>query len=179
MHRKLLLLGMLRNTEMHGYQINEIVDIHFGSSMHMSKPTAYRLLDQMAEDGWILFRDEQQGKRPQRRVYTITAQGEVEFQKILRQCLANYEPPEYRSAVCLPFMDLIPGEEAVQLLSQRREGIEETLGKLRANDMHHGSFQLVVDHQISHLKAELEWLNKVLVSMKIDEEKIHILRRQL
>ena len=28
MNRKLLLLGMLRKTEMHGYQINEIVDIH-------------------------------------------------------------------------------------------------------------------------------------------------------
>jgi DNA-binding PadR family transcriptional regulator len=173
MDRKLLLLGMLRNTEMHGYQINEIVDIHLGSSMHITRPTAYRLLNQMAEDGWILFRDEQQGNRPQRRVYRITAQGEVEFQKILRQCLANYEPPEYRSAVCLAFMDLIPGEEAVQLLSQRRKVIEETLDKLSASDMHHGSFQLVVDHQICHLKAELEWFNQVLDSMKIDEERIH------
>lgn len=170
MDRKLLLLGMLRNTEMHGYQINELVDMHLGSSIHISKPTAYRLLNQMAEDGWILFREEQKGNRPQRRVYSITTQGEIEFQKILRQCLAHYEPPEYRSAVCLTFMDLIPGEEAVQLLSQRRKVIEETLEKSSASDMHHGSFQLVHDNQIYHLKAELEWLNQVLDSMKIEEE---------
>ena len=170
MDRKLLLLGMLRTTEMHGYQINEIVDMHLGSSVHITKPTAYRLLKQMTEDGWILFRDEQEGNRPQRRVYNITAQGELEFQKILRQCLAHYDAPEYRSAVCLAFLDLIPGEEVGHLLSQRRKVIEKALGKLSASEMHHDSFQLVLDNQIFHLKAELEWLNQVLDSMKIEEE---------
>jgi len=174
MDRKLLLLGMLRNNEMHGYQINEMVDMHLGSSVHITKPTAYRILNQMAEDGWILFRDEQEGNRPQRRVYSITAQGEIEFQNFLRQCLAHYEPPEYRSAVCLTFMDLIPVEEAVQLLSQRRQVIEETLEKFSASDMHHGSFQLVLDNQVFHLKAELEWLDKVLEGLNKAEEEIQI-----
>jgi DNA-binding PadR family transcriptional regulator len=174
MDRKLLLLGMLRTNEMHGYQINEMVDMHLGSSVHITKPTAYRLLNQMTEDGWILFRDEQEGNRPQRRVYSITAQGELEFQKILRQCLAHYEAPEYRSAVCLAFTDLIPGEEVGQLLSQRRKAIEKALRKLSASEMHYGSFQLVVDNQIYHLKAELEWLDKVLDSLNKTEEKIQI-----
>jgi len=75
MERKLLLLGMLRDHEMHGYQINEMVDIHLGSSVQLTRPTAYRLLNQMADDGLILFKEEQEGKRPPRRVYSITPQG--------------------------------------------------------------------------------------------------------
>ena len=170
MERKLLLLGMLRDHDMHGYQINEMVDIHLGSSVQLTKPTAYRLLNQMAEDGWILFREEQEGKRPPRRVYSITPRGEAEFQNTLRQCLANYQPPEHHSITCLAYLDQIPDGEAAQLLGQRRKMIIESLDALNSGDMHHGSFQLVIDNQVFHLKAELEWLDKVLNSMnKVDE----------
>jgi DNA-binding PadR family transcriptional regulator len=162
MERKLLLLGMLRTNEMHGYQINELVDMHLGSSIHMTKPTAYRLLNRMVEDGWILFREEQEGNRPLRRVYSITLQGEIEFQKMLRNYLGDYEPPVYRSTVCLAYLDLIPEEEAAQLLRRRRQMVAESLRQLTAGDMHHGSFQLVLDNQICHLNAELEWLKTIL-----------------
>ena len=165
MERKLLLLGMLRDHEMHGYQINELVDIHLGSSVQLTRPTAYRLLNQMADDGWILFRKEQEGKRPPRRVYSITPQGEEEFQKTLRKCLAKYDPPEHHSTVCLAYINQIPEGEAAELLGQRRNMIEESLAGLISGDMHHGSFQLVIDNQVIHLKAELEWLDNVLDRM--------------
>ena len=69
MERKLLLLGMLRNHPMYGYQINDLIDTHLGSSISLTKPTAYRLLNQMTEDGWIEFNEKQVGNRPVRRVY--------------------------------------------------------------------------------------------------------------
>ena len=165
MERKLLLLGMLRDHEMHGYQINEMVDMHLGSSVQLTRPTAYRLLNQMAEDGWIQFCEEQEGKRPPRRVYSITPRGEAEFQTTLRQCLANYQPPEHHSITCLAYLDQIAEGEAAELLGQRRKMIEESLDALSSGDMHHGSFQLVIDNQVYHLKAELEWLNNVLERM--------------
>jgi len=43
--------------------------------------------------------------------------------------------------------------------------IEESLDGLSSGDMHHGSFQLVIDNQVIHLKAELEWLDNVLDRM--------------
>jgi len=162
MERKLILLGMVRNHEMHGYQINEMLDAHLGSSVHITRPTAYRLLNQMTEDGWIHSREEQEGNRPTRRVYKITELGEAEFQNTLRKCLARFEPPEYRSSFCLAYLDQIPESEAVQLLGKRREVLDEFLEALIGSEKHHGSFQLVIDHQIYHLNAELEWLDKVL-----------------
>jgi DNA-binding PadR family transcriptional regulator len=162
MERKLLLLGLVRDNEMHGYQINEMLDIHLGSSAHITKPTAYRLLNQMAEDGWIRFREEQVGNRPQRRIYSITPEGEQTFQQILRQCLGNFELPELRSSVCLAYLDQLPKRDAAQLLGQRREMMQEALAALGEIEEHQGSFQLVIDNQYFHLEAEIEWLDEVL-----------------
>ena len=63
MERKLLLLGMLRENEMYGYQLNEFLETHLGSAVQLKKPTAYNLLNKMAADGWISYREEQEGNR--------------------------------------------------------------------------------------------------------------------
>jgi DNA-binding PadR family transcriptional regulator len=49
MERKLLLLGMLRFNRLYGYQINEMIDVHLGTSIKLTKPTAYRFLNQMTD----------------------------------------------------------------------------------------------------------------------------------
>ena len=43
--RELLLLGLLRRREMHGYQLSEFLDTHLGLFFHLKKATAYNLLD--------------------------------------------------------------------------------------------------------------------------------------
>ncbi len=85
MERKLLLLGLLYSHEMHGYQLNEVLDTHLGTSIQLKKPTVYKLLNQMATDGWLTFREEREGNRPNRRVYAITEQGGEVFQRLLRE----------------------------------------------------------------------------------------------
>lgn len=170
MERGLLLLGLLRSHEMHGYQLNELIDRHLGSSIQLTKPTAYRLLGKMASDGWITCREEREGNRPPRRVYAITAAGEAQFQRLLRESLASYRPAELRSDISLAFLDLLPAEEALPLLGSRRAAIESRLQAVRASDRHHGSFQLVIDHQAHHLATELAWLEQVIARLESGHE---------
>ncbi len=162
MERKVLLLGLLRSHEMHGYQLNEIIESHMGTSVALKKPTAYRLLNQMAEDGWITHREEREGNRPPRRVYAITPEGEAAFQQLLRESLADYKPAEFRSDISLAFLDTLPPEEAISLLRQRRSIIEHVSQTMHSSDKHHGSFQLVIEHKVRHLLTELEWLDQVI-----------------
>lgn len=166
MQRKLLLLGLLRNHEMHGYQINELIDMHLGTSVQLTKPTAYRLLDQMAEDGWITYHEEKVGNRPTRRIYAITEKGEVQFKELLKACLGDYRPANYAGAVCLAFMDALPPEEILPLLEKRRSSLENLLAASTSDESHHGSFQLVIEHEIRHLKTELEWLTDIITHLK-------------
>ena len=81
MDRKLLLLGLLRQQEMHGYQLYEFIERELSFCTDLKKPTAYYLLNKMAERGWIVEEQSQEGKRPPRKVFRLTAQGEAAYQR--------------------------------------------------------------------------------------------------
>jgi DNA-binding PadR family transcriptional regulator len=162
MERELLLLGLLRSQDMHGYQLHEAIDSHLGMGVQLTKPTAYRLLRNMAEDGWVTFREEQEGNRPPRRVYAITPQGEIAFQRLLRENLANYQPSDFTCHIGLAFLDELAPEEALPLLHSRRAGMEELLESAQAHGEHPGSLQLMLERQVHLLAAELEWLDTVI-----------------
>jgi DNA-binding PadR family transcriptional regulator len=166
MERELLLLGLLRSQDMHGYQLHEAIDSHLGMGIQLTKPTAYRLLSHMAKDGWVTAREEQEGNRPPRRVYTITPQGEGAFQRLLRENLANYQPSDFTCQIGLAFLDELSPTEALTLLQRRRAGLEELLDSTRAHGEHPGSLQLMLEHQMHVLAAELEWLNTVIARLQ-------------
>jgi DNA-binding PadR family transcriptional regulator len=166
MERELLLLGLLRSQEMHGYQLHEAIDSHLGMGVQLTKPTAYRLLNNMDEDGWVTYREEQEGNRPPRRVYAITAQGEVVFERLLRENLANYQPAEFTCQIGLAFLDELSAKEALPLLYRRRAGMEELLESTRAQGVHPGSLQLVLERQVHQLAAELDWLDTVIARIQ-------------
>ncbi len=166
MERKLLLLGLLRGHEMHGYQLNEFIDSHLGASVHLKKPTAYRLLNNMAEDGWVTYREEREGNRPPRRVYAITPQGEAAFQQLLRESLSDYKPVDFPGNIGLLFLDALPVEEALSLLQKRRAIVESMLQMVHTHEVHHQSYQLLLLHQTRHLSTELEWVDEVIARLK-------------
>ena len=169
MERKLLLLGLLRKHDMYGYQINDLIDAHLGSSINLTKPTAYRLLHNMAEQGWISYHEEKVGNRPTRRIYVLTENGESQFHKLLRDCLGQYEQADYSSVVCLAFLDALPTEQVLPLLGKRRTAIVELLESLHSSDSHHGGFQLTIDHQVRHLETDLIWLSEVISHLESTE----------
>ena len=162
MERKLLLLGLLRIQGMYGYQLNEVIDSHLGTSIRLKKPTAYDLLKKMAGDGWVTHSEEREGNRPPRRVYAITQEGEAAFQAMLRESLADYKPAQFYSDISIGFLDEIPAQEALPLLHKRRAIIEDLLKAVSEHQNHPGSFQFVIDHQIRHLSTELDWLDGVI-----------------
>ena len=165
MDRELLLLGMLRTNERHGYQINELIEAHLGTSIELKKPTVYKLLGNMLENGWISYREEQEGNYPTRRVYTITLQGEEAFQQILRENLANYRPTSYLNNIGIVYLEALPAEEALSLLRHRRDDVERFRGEIHSDEKHQGGYQRMLSYHLNHLNAELDWLDEVIASV--------------
>lgn len=128
----------------------------------LKKPTAYYLLNRMAQDGWIEERQEQEGNRPPRKVYRLTGQGEAAFQRLLRENLSSYPPP---GDIGLAFLDALEPVEAQHLLSQRRAAIAVALAAAEQAPQHQGSLQWMIEHQICHLKAELAWVERLLARL--------------
>jgi DNA-binding PadR family transcriptional regulator len=170
MERKLLLLGLLRSDEMHGYQLNEFIDSHLDTMVNLKKPTAYRLLSKMTDDGWVTYREEQDGNRPPRRVFAITPEGEAAFQRLLRESLAEFQPIVSPGNISLLFLHVIPPVDAVELLQKRREKVKSALEMTHAHqgDEEQHSFMLL--HQTRHLTTELEWLAEVIAHFKAQSQ---------
>ena len=168
MDKKLLLLGLLRNGSMHGYQLNEFIESTLSTCVQIKRPTAYYVLNKMKADGWVHETEQQAGNRPPRRVYGITPAGEAAFQKLLRQNLAEYAAAQFSGDVGLAFLDELPLVEGLALLQTRRDALQAHLETTQSIPVHPGSLQLTIEHQIRHLTAELAWLDEVMTQISPD-----------
>ena len=169
MEKEFFLLGLIKNSELYGYQINELIDSHFNIIVNITRATAYRLLNKMAGDGWIDFREEHFGTRPPRKVYSITPKGEIVFEKILRQSLVNYKPNQEPNMVSFAFLETIAPDELAGLLSERRNIVKQQVEKLKESKKHQADFQLMFDYQFRHLETELIWIEDIFKRLDLKE----------
>lgn len=165
MQRKLLLLGLLRDQEMHAYQLNELIEPELAASVQLTKPTIYRLLEQMADDGWISASEEQEGSRPTRRVYRVMPQGEIAFQQVLRDSLSAVSPPQFPSATGLAFLSELPAGEAAALLRERQRLIRESLRPVPDREERRHLSHLV-ELSACYQEAELRWLHQLIARLE-------------
>ncbi len=167
MERELLLLGLLRQSGMHGYKIIEFIERDLAMCTDLKKPTAYFLLEKMEQRGWVTWTEEREGNRPPRRIYQITPDGEAQFQALLCESLARYEPHKFTDDIALAFADGLPHDELLDLLTKRREALRLIVEAVRLTPPHQGFIQLVIDHQRIHLESELRWMDELLKRLSL------------
>jgi len=169
--RKLLLLGILRQTAMHGYLLNE----HLGGGVPLTlkKPTAYNLLDRMENDQWVEGRDESTGERP-RTVYSVTEKGEAAFLRLLREQIPEYAPNESPAMVSIGFLDALSAAEALSLLHRRREGAgayRRALGESSDDPHGHaGAGNLPIEYARRLADLDIRFLDEVIEHLGGEEE---------
>ena len=162
MEKKLLLLGLLLSHGMHGYQLNEMLQQNPGTPITLKKSNAYKLLNDMEKDRWVSHTQEQAGKRPLRRVYSVTEEGKRAFYRLLRENLSSHPSPEFPGVVGLDFLYMLPAEEAAVLLENRLKFVEEKFQQLdniktEIRQSHPATAYL---HQF--YTNEIEWLTEVI-----------------
>ena len=162
MEKRLLLLGLLLSHGMHGYQLNEALQHNPGTPISLKKSNAYKLLSDMEKDGWVTHHQEQEGSRPQRRVYTVTEEGKAAFQRLLRENLSAHLPPEFPGVVGLDFLYTLPPGEAAALLSERLQAVEEKFQQLDDLSSEIRQSHLTIEYLHQYTKHEIEWLKKTI-----------------
>jgi DNA-binding PadR family transcriptional regulator len=162
MEKKLLLLGLLLSHGMHGYQLNEVLQHNIGSPITLKSSNAYKLLNDMERDGWVVHQEEQEGKRPRRRVYNVTKEGEAAFYHLLRENLSTWPTPEFPGVVGFDFLYLLPAEEVVELLEQRLQLVEARFQQLDGVSEDIRQSHLAVEYLHHYCATELQWLAEVI-----------------
>ena len=159
---QLLILGLLRMQDMHGYQIAEMIESHFSASTRIKKPTLYDTLKKLRADGLVTSREEQEGNRPPRTVYTLTPEGEQKFLLLLKESISTYAEPDLRDEAALMFLEALSSGEVRLLLEDRRMSLSAVIEDQPQTDPHDGALRVISNRRAHHLRAELAWLDEIL-----------------
>ena len=128
MEKELLILGVIRQQPLHGYRLWELLSA-VPMGVRLRRSNAYRILDSLQERGHVSQTVEQEGNRPERRVYEITKSGEEAFQRLLRKSLRNDGRADLPNAVALNYLDVLDRDEALALLRERFESVESRVSE--------------------------------------------------
>jgi len=161
----LQLLGAIQANSSHGYELTNLLKTP-GVPVSIGKGNAYQILEKLERDGWIISSEERVGKRPSKKVYSITQVGVDGFDSLLRERLAEHLPDDHGDAVSLNFLNMLPAKEAVPLLGRRLAKLEGRIEEVEAvpeevRDEHPG-----IDYLYSHLKFERKWLVRLIGTIK-------------
>ncbi|MFF7411009.1 PadR family transcriptional regulator [Streptomyces lydicus] len=161
------LLGLLESGPRHGYDLKRAFDEHFGHDRPLHYGQVYSTMSRLLKNGMVEVDAVEAGAGPERKRYAITDAGVTD----VAQWLARAEKPEpylqstlYTKVV----LALMTGRDAAELLdTQRTEHLRLMRGlteRKRTGDL---ADQLICDHALFHLEADLRWLE--LTAARLDK----------
>jgi DNA-binding PadR family transcriptional regulator len=171
---RLVILGLLRERPLHGYELKQTIEEHMGDWTSIAFGSVYFALGKLSEEGFVeQVATEQEGGRPSRTIYQITAAGREEFLRLLRDVWGEVERHYYAIDVGLAFMESLPVEEVKSYLRRRVAELAAIVDHVLA----HRTEQLassevprtaaaVFDHSLAHFRAELHWTQDLLAQVE-------------
>ena len=164
--QELLILGVLLREKMHGYQLGEYVSHAMSPFTTIKKPTIYYTLDKLEKNGYVHQESEREGNRPERRVYEITNKGKFHFLKLLNKNLSDFVNVTNSNDIGIIFMNHLPTEELIKLLTEKREKIAALLAQFRQIPEHGDTLHYIVSRNIAHLEVDLCWAEGILEDLR-------------
>lgn len=162
--QELLLLGLLRQSPKHGYEIKikvrEILSLFAGVELK----SIYYPLKILEKKGLLTKQAAKQGRRPERFVYCLTAKGKARFEELLSKNLLNFKRPQFTLDLSLYFLSYLPADLArrrlaarLSILNKISSGIEKMLGsKALKGSLPHSQ---ILEHNLCLLRAESAFLS--------------------
>lgn len=152
------LLGLLETRPQHGYDLKRAYDERFATKRPLAYGQVYATLSRLLKNGLVEVDSVEPGAGPERKRYTVTDAGITDVEK----WLASPESPEsYLQSILYTkvVLALLTGRPADDILDvQRAEHLRQMRVLTRRKADGDLSDQLICDHALFHLEADLRWL---------------------
>lgn len=171
---QLVILGLIKNRFLYGYQINQIIREELGEGFNIAFGSIYFALGRLAAKGFIKKAGEhKEGGRPSRIIYTITDLGKLKFRSMLREVLEIWENIRFPFDAGLYFMNSLESDDLKVLIGRRISRIENALSEAKEkfseidpNTEISDINEIIIDHSIIHLETELAWIKELAIKIE-------------
>ena len=162
-----LLLGLLETEPRHGYDLKRAYDERFGGDRPLAYGQIYSTLARLLKGGLVTVDGVEPGGGPERKRYAITSAGVTDVERWLSQP-EKPEPYLQSTLYSKVVLALLTGRSADELLDAQRarhlEAMRELTRRKQGGDL---ADQLICDHALFHLEADLRWLE--LTAARLDD----------
>ncbi|WIX81890.1 PadR family transcriptional regulator [Amycolatopsis carbonis] len=161
------LLALLEPGPRHGYDLKRAYDEQFGQDRPLAYGQVYATLSRLLKNGLVEVAGVEAGDGPERKRYTITDAGITDVEHWLATP-ENPEPYLQNTLYTKVVLALLSGRSATTVLDAQRakhlDVMRELTRRKREGDL---ATQLICDHALFHLEADLRWLE--LTAARLDE----------
>jgi DNA-binding PadR family transcriptional regulator len=163
---ELLLLGLLKESPKHGYEIKKKIKDIFSLFAGIELKSVYYPLGVLEKEGLVVKRISKPGRRPQRFVYALTTKGESKFRELLTKSLLNFKRPQFSLDLSLYFLHYIkPGiakrrlRARMLILKRLSQGLRQTIASLKNKKPF--SLGAILEHDLQMVETEYKFLTRL------------------
>lgn len=167
---ELLLLGLLKESPKHGYdikiKIQEILSLFAGVDLK----SIYYPLRVLEKKGLVAKRVAKQGRRPERFVYYLTPSGASRFSELLNKSFLNFKRPQFSLDLSLYFLNFISPKIAKRrlrarlgILNKLSKDLGQMFGALKKEPP--SSLVHILEHNLGMVKAESKFLSRLIKTL--------------
>ena len=164
----LLVLGLLLDRSMHGYEINQYVETEgITTWFNISTPAIYYSLNKLRRQGFI-FEMISQGGGAKKSVYHPTEKGREQFFAGMEEALSSEEPVLLEYDLGIFLLNKLPHDRALALLEKRMDFLQRRSSKLDKTlerERMTGEQPLkiaILDHAAACARMETQWLDGII-----------------
>jgi DNA-binding PadR family transcriptional regulator len=168
--KELLLLGLLKESPKHGYdikrKIKEILSLFAGVDLK----SIYYPLQVLERDGLVIKRTTKPGNRPERIVYELTSKGESYFDDLLNRSFLNFKRPQFSLDLSLYFLHFMKPAVAkrrmrarLSILNRVSKGLEQMIKEQSKKKP--SSLARILEHNRRQVQAESDFLIDLIKSV--------------
>ena len=168
MSTRLIILGLLEQKPMHGYEIQQYVqEQQMEIWANILSGSIYFALNKMEEEGFLVTEAEERTGNRLRKKYAITDEGRRTLLELLREALA-ISPHSLKSdfSVAMSLAHLLTTEEREAILNRNLAELEKTRRDWEAGLVYKGRIHPVIEallnNDLSIIDRDLELLSKLL-----------------
>ncbi|PHQ70753.1 MAG: PadR family transcriptional regulator [Sneathiella sp.] len=156
-----LCLGVLTMGNATGYEIKKVFEDRLDLIFHASFGSIYPALNKLTDDGFVSCREMAQEKRPDKKVYSITAAGRYVF---LEAIMKKPSPDRFRSEylATMMFAHLLPVGTISKLIDERIEDRKQKIIAIQGDGLKQPSNpeQFMCGYGKAVYQAEIDYLNE-------------------